>query len=38
MFLFKKLKIIMSIIEGKDMIVQSQTYSGKAFVFAFGAL
>ena len=33
MFLFKKLKIIMSMImegkEGKDMIVQNQTYSGK---------
>jgi ATP-dependent RNA helicase len=31
-------RAIMPIIEGKDMIVQSQTYSGKAFVFAFGAL
>ena len=30
MFLFKKLKIIMSMImEGKDMIVQNKTYSGK---------
>ena len=30
MFLFKKLKIIMSMImEGKDMIEQNQTYSGK---------